>query len=46
MLLLWLLNAIDSVLILMVIIVKKNVSSLYTYKIIDIVDNLGIVLVM
>ena len=46
MLLLWLLNAIDSVLILMVIIVKKNVSSLYIYKIIDIVDNLSLVLVM
>ena len=46
MLLLKLLDAADSVLILMVIIVKKNVSSLYIYKIIDIVDNLSLVLVM
>ena len=46
MLLLKLLNAADGVLILIVIIVKKNVSSLYIYKIIDIVDNLSLVLVM
>ena len=46
MLLLKLLDAADSVLILIVIIVKKNVSSLYIFKIIDIVDNLSLVLVM
>lgn len=46
MLLLKFLDAADSFLILIVIIVKKNVSSLYIYKIINIVDSLGLVLVM